>query len=120
MRINFRRYALYLLRWQASTPILAGVTILLAGMGYIEAAFIANLIGGLIFFWVDPFIFTSQSLATQWDVRERYQLRGLRQGSHGGTGGSGPGIMTRVMILSPSSGVRGTRKRGQRCSGVRG
>lgn len=70
MRINFRRYAIYLLRWQASTPILAGVGILLAGMGYIVAAIIANLIGGLIFFWVDQFIFTSQSLATQWDVRE--------------------------------------------------
>ncbi|MFZ0181767.1 MAG: hypothetical protein WAL62_01320 [Methanoregula sp.] len=31
----------------------------------ITAAIIANLIGGLIFFWVDPFIFTSQSTATQ-------------------------------------------------------
>lgn len=70
MQVNFKRYALYLLRWQASTPILAGVGILLAGMGYIVAAIIANLIGGLIFFWVDQFIFTSQSLATQWDVRE--------------------------------------------------
>jgi hypothetical protein len=70
MRINFKRYVLYLLRWQASTPILAGVAILLAGMGYIVAAITANLIGGLIFFWVDQFIFTSQSLATQWDVRE--------------------------------------------------
>lgn len=71
MRINFKRYALYLLRWQASTPILAGVGILLAGMGYIVAAIIANLIGGLIFFWVDQFIFTSQSLAAQWEVKEK-------------------------------------------------
>ena len=38
MRINFKRYALYLLRWQASTPILAGVGILLAAMGQIVAA----------------------------------------------------------------------------------
>ncbi|MFZ0005477.1 MAG: hypothetical protein WCC86_00580 [Methanoregula sp.] len=70
MRINFKRYALYLLRWQASTPILAGVGILLAEMGYLIAAVIANLIGGLIFFWVDQFIFTSQTLAAQWDVKE--------------------------------------------------
>ncbi|MGA2104139.1 hypothetical protein [Methanoregula sp.] len=70
MRINFKRYALYLLRWQASTPILAGVGILLAGMGYLVAAIIANLIGGLIFFWVDQFIFTSQTLAAQWEVKE--------------------------------------------------
>jgi len=70
MRINFKRYALYLLRWQASTPILAGVGILLAGMGYLVAAIIANLIGGLIFFCVDQFIFTSQTLAAQWEVKE--------------------------------------------------
>ena len=70
MRINFKRYALYLLRWQASTPILAGVGIILAAMGQLVAAIIANLIGGLIFFWVDQYIFTSQSLAAQWEVKE--------------------------------------------------
>jgi len=70
MQVNYKRYGFYLLRWQASTPILAGVGILLASMGYIVAAIIANLIGGLIFFWVDQFIFTSQSLAAQWEVRE--------------------------------------------------
>lgn len=70
MQINFKRYALYLLRWQASTPILAGVGILLAVMGQIVAAIVANLIGGLIFFWVDQYIFTSQALAAQWEVKE--------------------------------------------------
>ncbi len=83
MRINFKRYALYLLRWQASTPILAGVGILLAAMGQIVAAIVANLIGGLIFFWVDQFIFTSQSLAAQWEVKREYPLRGLRQSRRG-------------------------------------
>ncbi|MFZ1897331.1 hypothetical protein [Methanoregula sp.] len=39
-------------------------------MGQIVAAVVANLIGGLIFFWVDQFIFTSQSLAAQWEIRE--------------------------------------------------
>jgi hypothetical protein len=70
MQVNYKRYGLYLLRWQASTPILAGVGILLASMGQWVAAIVANLIGGLIFFWVDQFIFTSQSLAAQWEVRE--------------------------------------------------
>jgi hypothetical protein len=70
MQVNYKRYGLYLLRWQASTPILAGVGVLLASMGQLIAAIVANLIGGLIFFWVDAFIFTSQSLAAQWEVKE--------------------------------------------------
>ena len=70
MQVNYKRYGLYLLRWQASTPLLAVVGILLASMGQWIAAIVANLIGGLIFFWVDQFIFTSQSLAAQWEVKE--------------------------------------------------
>jgi DNA-directed RNA polymerase subunit RPC12/RpoP len=70
MQVNFTRYGLYLLRWQASTPILAGVGIILVSMGQIVSAIIANLIGGLLFFWVDRFIFTSPSLAAQWEVKE--------------------------------------------------
>jgi hypothetical protein len=70
MQVNYKRYGLYLLRWQASTPILAGAGILLISMGQLVAAIVANLIGGLIFFWVDQFIFTSQSLAAQWEVKE--------------------------------------------------
>ena len=85
MQVNYKRYGLYLLRWQASTPILAGVGIILASMGQLVAAIVANLIGGLIFFWVDQFIFTSQSLAAQWEVKENIacvdcgrQARGYR------------------------------------------
>lgn len=70
MRVNPKRHGLYLLRWQLSTPILAGVGIILASMGQLVSAIIANLIGGLIFFWVDRFIFTSHSLAAQWEVKE--------------------------------------------------
>mgnify|MGYP001119315623 FL=1 len=70
MDVNFKRYGLYLIRWQLSTPILAGVLALLGGLGALTATIIANLIGGLIFFWVDRFIFTSQTLAAQWEVRE--------------------------------------------------
>ncbi|MBN1431953.1 MAG: hypothetical protein JW931_04195 [Methanomicrobiaceae archaeon] len=70
MKVNLKRYGLYLIRWQLSTPILAGVGIILASMGQIVSAIIANLIGGLIFFWVDRFIFTSRTLAAQWEVKE--------------------------------------------------
>jgi hypothetical protein len=70
MQVNLKRYGLYLLRWQLSTPILAGVGILLVAMGQVVSAVIANLIGGLIFFWVDRFIFTSEALAAQWEVKE--------------------------------------------------
>ena len=70
MRVNLKRYFLYLIRWQLSTPILAIVLIWLATMNKWVATVIANLIGGLIFFWVDKFIFTSRSLASQWEVRD--------------------------------------------------
>jgi hypothetical protein len=70
VKVNIKRYVLYLLRWQASTPLLAGIGIFLASFGQIVAAIVANLVGGLIFFWVDRFIFTSQSIAVQWEVKE--------------------------------------------------
>jgi hypothetical protein len=69
-RVNVKRYGLYLIRWQLSTPILAGVLYALSGMNKITATVIANLIGGLIFYWVDMFIFTSDRLAVQWEVRD--------------------------------------------------
>ncbi len=59
-----------MVRWQLSTPILAVVLIWLASMNKWVATIIANLIGGLIFFWVDKLIFTSESLAAQWEVKE--------------------------------------------------
>ena len=65
-----KRYVLYLIRWQLSTPILAIVLIWLATMNKWAATAVANLIGGLIFFWVDRFIFTSKALGSQWDVKE--------------------------------------------------
>jgi hypothetical protein len=72
----FKRYALYLIRWQLSTPILAPIIALVKGSSSIFgtaeewlAASIANLIGGLIFFWVDKLIFTSK-LGSIWHVEE--------------------------------------------------
>ena len=70
MQINLRRYGLYLLRWQASTPLLAAVEVVLFTTGPLIAAVAANLIGGLIFFWVDQYIFTSHRLAAGWQVKE--------------------------------------------------
>ncbi len=70
MQINFKRYLLYLVRWQLSTPILAFVILWMAGYDTLTATIVANIIGGLIFFWVDQYIFTSKDLAAQWEVRE--------------------------------------------------
>jgi len=85
MKINYKRYGLYLLRWQLSTPILALVLFWLAAAGELTATIVANLIGGLIFFWVDAFIFTSAKLGSHWEVAEKVyckdcgvQARGYR------------------------------------------
>ena len=69
-KVNLKRYGLYLVRWQLSTPILAVVLYWLASTGEFVATAIANFIGGLIFFWVDRFIFTSRLLAVQWEVKD--------------------------------------------------
>ena len=58
-----KKYLLYLLRWQLSTPILAICLHLLAGLGELWATIVANLIGGLIFFWVDKYIFKDKKSA---------------------------------------------------------
>ncbi|HAR96849.1 MAG TPA: hypothetical protein DCR97_12935 [Deltaproteobacteria bacterium] len=70
VNVNLKRYGLYLIRWQLSTPILALVLLWLSTTNKWTATIIANLIGGLIFFWVDRFIFTTPRLEDQWEVRE--------------------------------------------------
>ena len=57
-----KKYALYLLRWQMSTPILAVCVIWFVSLGATWSTIIANLIGGLIFFWVDRWIFNHTNL----------------------------------------------------------
>jgi hypothetical protein len=66
----WKRYLLYLFRWQLSTPILALVLIWFAFAGRLVATIIANLIGGLVFFWVDRFIFNSDRLGPVWNVKD--------------------------------------------------
>jgi len=55
-----KQYSLYLLRWQLSTPILALVLYLFNYNELVETI-LANLIGGLIFFWVDKKIFQQKT-----------------------------------------------------------
>lgn len=50
-----KRYLTYLARWQLSTPILAAVMLL--PWGVVINTIVANLVGGLIFFWIDRRIF---------------------------------------------------------------
>ncbi|MFA5320450.1 MAG: hypothetical protein WC418_04635 [Candidatus Omnitrophota bacterium] len=63
-----KRFWLYLLRWQLSTPIL-WLVVKNMGTGIVSTV-IANLIGGVIFFWVDKFIFTSAAIEV-WQVKEK-------------------------------------------------
>lgn len=60
----FVKYFLYLFRWQCSTPILAPVVAYGAARewSFWTGAAVANLIGGLIFFWVDKFIFKKRGV----------------------------------------------------------
>lgn len=68
-----KRYILYLIRWQLSTPILAVVLSLLSGMNTWAATIIANLIGGLIFFWVDKLIFKKKTDLPLWEIEEEVE-----------------------------------------------
>jgi putative flippase GtrA len=53
------KFIKYLVRWQLSTPILAIILYFLP-FNYIIKTIIANLIGGIIFFWVDKKIFKGE------------------------------------------------------------
>ena len=68
-----KKYFLYLVRWQLSTPILAIVLKLLSNMSTLSATIIANLIGGLIFFWVDKIIFKKKSDIPLWEIKENIE-----------------------------------------------
>jgi DNA-directed RNA polymerase subunit RPC12/RpoP len=69
-----KRYGLYLVRWQLSTPILAAcVYLLTSSLGATWTTILANLIGGLIFFWVDLWIFRKTNIlftGELWEAKE--------------------------------------------------
>ena len=52
-----KKFMLYCLRWQMSSPILALCLFWLAPLGTVWATIIANLVGAMIFYWVDKVIF---------------------------------------------------------------
>lgn len=56
-----KKFILYLLRWQLSTPILALILYLL-NINEIIETILANLIGGIIFYWVDKSIFRKEKI----------------------------------------------------------
>jgi len=68
-----RKYILYLVRWQLSTPILALCVVTFAALGATWATVLANSIGGLIFFWVDRWIFNRTGIlrGELWEVRSQ-------------------------------------------------
>ena len=68
-----KKYVLYLIRWQLSTPILAIVLKLLSNMSTLYATIIANFTGGLIFFWVDKFIFRKKSDVPLWEIKDEVE-----------------------------------------------
>lgn len=65
-----KRYLFYLIRWQLSTPILALALIYLSFLGEFWATVVANLIGGLIFFWIDKLIFKRKSHLPKWEIQK--------------------------------------------------
>ena len=78
-----KKYTLYLIRWQLSTPILAIVLKLLSNMSTLMATIIANLIGGLIFFWVDKIIFKKKSDVPLWEIKENVECHDCHKNGRG-------------------------------------
>ena len=59
-----KKFVLYLIRWQLSSPILAVCLVWMGGWNVAIATIVANLIGGCIFFWVDKWIFGDKKQKT--------------------------------------------------------
>lgn len=55
---KLRKFLIYAMRWQLSTPIYAIIIWLLSGMNPVVMTIIANAIGACIFYWVDKAIFS--------------------------------------------------------------
>jgi len=66
-----------MLRWQLSTPILAPIVAWFSHSGSLWGtkeswigSSVANLLGAVVFFWIDKFIFTSAKLGSVWHIKE--------------------------------------------------
>lgn len=60
-----KKFFLYLIRWQLSSPILAVCMVWMGGWNVAIATIVANLIGGCIFFWVDRWIFGGKKASSR-------------------------------------------------------
>lgn len=70
MKQFIKKYIFYIIRWQLSTPVLAVVLILFTNQNKWVATIVANLIGAIIFFWIDKGIFKTNFLNPLWEVKE--------------------------------------------------
>lgn len=52
-----KRYIMYLIRWQLSTPVIYLVMKYVNIDNMLIKTILSNLIGGLIFYWIDKIIF---------------------------------------------------------------
>ena len=68
-----KKYILYLIRWQLSTPILAIILKILSNINTLTATIIANFVGGLIFFWIDRYIFKKKSDIPLWEIKDNIE-----------------------------------------------
>lgn len=73
-----KRYILYLIRWQLSTPILA-LSMMYFHFGVTWNTIIANFVGGLIFFWVDRYIFRAKNPVPLWEMADNIVCDGCSQ-----------------------------------------
>lgn len=78
-----KQYTMYLLRWQLSSPILAGVLILMSNQNQWVATIVANFLGGLVFFWFDKYIFGSSVRFPLWEVQEDIKCVDCGQSARG-------------------------------------
>ena len=64
-----KKYLFYLGRWQL-TSITLFPCLVFFGSG-ISGVVAGNFVGGLIFFWVDKYIFSNKIVPTYWEIREK-------------------------------------------------
>lgn len=70
---SFNKLIVYMIRWQLSTPILGVATYLSTGASpwnSMTAAIWGNVIGSLIFFWIDLITFSMGNLEKQWEIKD--------------------------------------------------